>query len=667
MAVLLLLCCAAPPAFAKVQLAVDVGWENKFRAGKWTPLFITLQESSPRQVILEVYSPADRRYALNIKQGLTIGPQPVVVPIYAPLSFRLDETTITVRDGNTGRRLEHLIVNDFPVYANQPGPQAVSAQDPFIVISGNASGERMLQAQLRHQNVNTAFIAANRLPITPVGYESIDVLLLNQPELSRLNVEQQGAIAAWVRGGGLLVIIPGSAPPPAIGPLIEILPARIGAIRQLDLDPAVVKKAGLPARFAKLKGRDLTDAAPDARAVPLFDPSGPKAVRRWVGMGQVMLLPVEVSSLAFDDANDALAFWRGTLTGMIDIPVVADNNTRGYYYGMNDDPRRIVAVRQTLDWIGDIPGAGSFGFSYVAIVLIAMMFIVGPVDWFVLKWLGKQPWTWVTISGWIGVVTLGSIYIGHVFKSGDVHFRTASVIDEAGGARVAALDLAGIYSPRTTEYDLEMRPSSWWRTASMTNPYGGSNILTEIVCHQDYRGNRPLPMLINVWNVRFLEGQEIGEEPPMVQAQLAHAPEGRNLTGSITNRAPFPLSGILIRTRDGVTRLAGPIEPGATMQVSGAIVKDKTLVATTQISQQDQWQLYSQEMPTTRPTPQTINGVADLRAVRIDQQLAERDDIACVYATYEAPPDERLKVLNVTEPLTAHVGVVRALVPVQKP
>ena len=62
-AALLLLCCAAP-ALAKVQIAVDIGWENKFRSGKWTPLFITLQDSSPRQVIIEVYSPADRRYAV---------------------------------------------------------------------------------------------------------------------------------------------------------------------------------------------------------------------------------------------------------------------------------------------------------------------------------------------------------------------------------------------------------------------------------------------------------------------------------------------------------------------------------------------------------------------------------------------------------------------------
>ena len=665
LAALLLLCCA-PATLAKVQIAVDVGWENKFRAGRWTPMFITVQDAEPREVILEVYCPADRRYALNIQQGLTIGPQPVVVPVYAPLSYRLDETTVTIRDYQSGRRLEHLIVSDYPLYGNQPtGPQVVSAQDPFIVISGSANGQSTIQAQLRHQNVTSAFIAANRLPITPMGYDGVDVLMLNQPELSRLNLEQQAAMAAWVRAGGLLVIIPGSAPMPTIGPLIDILPAKIGPIRQLDLDPGIVKKAGLPPRFAKLTGRDLTEVAPDARQTPLFAPSGPKAVRRWVGLGQVMLLPVEISTLAFDRETDAQAFWRGTLKGVIDIPTEVDPNSRNYYYGMSDDPRRVVALRQTLDWIGDVPGAGSFGFSYVAVVLLAMMVIVGPVDWIVLKWIGRQPWTWVTITGWIGVVTLGSIYIGHIFKSGDVHFRTASVIDEAAGARVAALDLAGIYSPRTTRYDLEVQPYGWWRTASMTNPYGGSDFLTAIPCHQDYRGNRPLPLLINVWNVRFIEGHEIGEEPAMVQAQLALAP-GRRIKGNVTNRAPFPLKNLVIRTRDGVATPTGEIEPGATMQVDATVVKDKSLLATTQVSQQEQWQLYTQDVPTTQPTPQSINGIADLRAIRIDQQLAERDDVACVYATYAAPPGERVRLKDVIEPKSAHAGVIRAVVPVQK-
>jgi hypothetical protein len=444
------------------------------------------------------------------------------------------------------------------------------------------------------------------------------------------------------------------------------LPARLGEIRQLQLDPAVVKKAGLPSRFAKLTGRDLLDVPADARTIPLFAPTGPKAVRRWVGMGQVMLLPVDVSTLAFDSENDALGFWRETLKGVVNIPAAGEQKSGNGYYGMSDDPRRTVAVRQTLDWIGDVPGAGSFGFSYVAIVLLAMMFIVGPVDWFVLKWTNRQPWTWVTISGWIGVITLGSIYLGHVFKSGDVYFRSASVIDEAGGARVAALDLAGIYSPQTTEYDLEMTPYSWWRTASQTNPWsGGSNMLTEIACHQDYRGNRPLPMLINVWNVRFIEGVQVGDEPAMLQAQVTQLPD-HSISGSVTNRAPFSISDVIIRTRDGIARIHGTIEQGATMAVSGKMVKDKTLAATTQMTDQEQWALYSQEVPTTLPTAFTTNGLADMRTLRIDQQLAERDDVACVYATYNAPPTERLKLNGVADPKTQHVGVIRALVPMQK-
>jgi hypothetical protein len=668
LAMLVLLCCATTmpsAALAKVKLTIDVGWENKFRPGKWTPLFLTLQESEPRQVVVEVYCPTDRRYALNVKQGLTIGPQPVTVPIYVPLSYRLDETTVTVRAADSGRRLEYLIVNDFPVYGNQSGPQAVPVLDPFILISGNSGGERMLQAQLRHQNINTAYIATNRLPITPVGYESMDVLLLNQPDFARFNVEQQGAIATWVRSGGLLVIIPGSDPAPTIGPIAEILPARLGEIQQISLDPSIVKKAGLPARFAKLTGRELREPAPDSKPIPLFDPAGPSAVRRWVGMGQVMILPVDVSNLAFDDSEKGLAFWRSTFKGLIQLPVAVDSNNSNYY-GSSEDPRRSIAVRQTLDWIGDVPGAGSFGFSYVAIVLLAMMLIVGPVDWFLLKWMGRQPWTWVTISGWIGLITLGSIFIGHIFKSGEVHYRSASLLDEAGGARVASIDMIGIYSPQTTEYDLEMTPHSWWRASALSNPWGSSDtMLTEIPCHQDYRGNRPLPMLINVWNVRFIEGQELGEEPAMIQAQLAPA-AGRSIAGSITNRAPFALKDILIRTRDGVAAIKGTIEPGATMQVSGPLVTDKTLASTTQMSNNEAWGLYSQEVPTTRPSPQSINGVGDLRAMRIDQQLNDRDDVACIYATYEAAPGERVKLANVQEPREAHVGVIRALVTMQK-
>src|SRR5881628_1973869 len=86
---LLLLCRVAA---AEVKLNLDVGWNGYYRAGRWTPLFVTLADTSKsRQALIELYTPTDRRYAVLIRQSLAIGPAPVTVPIYLPLSNQTDE------------------------------------------------------------------------------------------------------------------------------------------------------------------------------------------------------------------------------------------------------------------------------------------------------------------------------------------------------------------------------------------------------------------------------------------------------------------------------------------------------------------------------------------------------------------------------------------------
>jgi hypothetical protein len=79
-----------------------------------------------------------------------------------------------------------------------------------------------------------------------------------------------------------------------------------------------------------------------------------------------------------------------------------------------------------------------------------------------------------------------------VFKSGELHFRTTSIIDESDGARVAATDVAAIYSPRTADYELKCDPEGWWKPASEFIGWsnGGPGLKVDIPCHQDYNGNR---------------------------------------------------------------------------------------------------------------------------------------------------------------------------------
>src|SRR5262249_35178355 len=138
-----------------------------------------------------------------------------------------------------------------------------------------------------------------------------------------------------------------------------------------------------------------------------------------------------------------------------------------------------------------------------------------------LKWMGRQPWTWVTTSGWIALVTLGAISLGYVLKSGDLHFRTVTLMDEADGQRAALTTLAGIYSPRTNEYDLKFDPQSWCGPAIDNGSYRrGDGLAIEIDCHQDYRGSRPFPMQINVWQLRFLQGSNYTPTGGVIFAKL---------------------------------------------------------------------------------------------------------------------------------------------------
>jgi hypothetical protein len=659
---------AAEKAGAKVHLFADVGWSNHFRSGRWTPIYLTLSDTTPRQVVVEIYAPTDRRYAMKIRQSLAIGPQDTTIPIYVPFWYQLDQASVTVRDANSMRRLGDLVLADMTATpTSAPNiPQDVPGDALFIGISGNGQTERLLESQLQSDKISAGFVPLERLPASPIGYDGLDLLILNSADLGRISGDQQDSIAAWVRSGGTLMLWPGTDPIPQAGAIIGMLPCRIGENQVFMVDAQRIKSAGLPKRFEHLRGRELLDISSDAKVIELFGDSKLRGYRRWVGDGQVAVLPVDVSMLTFDSPTSAMAFWRQTLHGLGDIPLPqAPNATFAPYppYGQQ------TALRGSLDWIGNIPGAGEFGFGYLAATLLGMMLIVGPVDWFVLKWLGKQPWTWVTITGWIGVVTFGAIYAGYLIKSGDVVYRTVTLIDEAGGARVASLDLAGIYSPQTRGYDFQVDPQSWWSPASDGNIYGASGLQLEIPCHQDYRGNRPEDLLINIWNLRLLEGLSYVPATTIIEAKLNR--KGHQIAGTLINHSDQTIDHLRIRTAEGVATLTQSIEPGKSIQVQASLdPRDKTLSATPPPAEA-QWQWYQQQQQSSgsdRPRFPLMNNLAPRRGAQIDRMLAEQSDAAVVYAEFTGGNEDRMKLnqpANEKPASEAHIGAVRAVVRMQ--
>src|SRR5687768_10831572 len=98
---------------ADLQIDVSIGWQGAYRGGRWTPIYVTATDNKPRQVILELYAPADQNYAMKVRQSFPIGPTPVTRALYVPLMYSLHQASITLHDANTLRRLGTVELDDF--------------------------------------------------------------------------------------------------------------------------------------------------------------------------------------------------------------------------------------------------------------------------------------------------------------------------------------------------------------------------------------------------------------------------------------------------------------------------------------------------------------------------------------------------------------------------
>lgn len=655
-AILLLLCGVGSSAPA-ATLNVEVGWGGAYRPGRWTPIFITAADARPRAVQMEVYVPHDDIQAMVIHQTVTISPTPTTIALYLPLGPRAEELSVTLRDPNSIRKVAEWI--NTPGFT--PGPVAAQSQyvDQLVGVSGYGSVHRLLESQLRDtQRVSASSIDPLRLPSAARGYDALNVLVLNQPDLSRISREQQQAIVDWVRAGGFLVCWMGEQQPAPASPVLDALPVEIGENVAVNIPPTAVQSAGLPDRFADLKGRSLTPRR-GAEPLPLFD-GAVSAYRHRFGLGHIVVLPIDASSLLFRDGSKARDFWRPLLQGGIEYRSdQGDSGGPAYYYNPYTDAaaqRRSLAASNVMDRLGDVPGVGQFGISYVVLVMLGMMVVVGPVDWIVLKKLGRQPWTWMTTTGWIALVTLGAIFIGQLFKSGQLHFRTLRLTDQIGNVSVASIDTIGIYSPRTAWYGLKVNPESWWEPLAANANYYTSAARNDIPFHQDYRGNRPDVQSINVWNLRFLVSESLAAAAPTIAANLrVQTTDGKRfLVGTITNTGASPLTSLRARTAESECEIGGPpLPPQSVREIRAELIQRPK-----------------------RPSPVGGNfeghpretvavdipfGLAAERSAEIDRILASSDSHVCIYAEIESTPG-----IASVEPLPEveqHRELIRALLP----
>lgn len=364
------------------------------------------------------------------------------------------------------------------------------------------------------------------LPDHWFGFSSVDILVWRRPDPTELTPEQQEALRGWVAAGGTLIVALGDNHAEwAASPMAGLVPARIGSLAPSTSALGTVWSlagSGLPPGVAAANASDDPDDGPAGLPVvritanPGADVAWqtldgvPLMLTAWSGTGKVVLLAFDPAAGELRGGFDRARMWREifglwappTREALADFYGDIEAAEGPYRAGLAGPPMQVptgtcavtpalaaVMGERTIGshtqedlavqigaapsrqawWTGLVAAIGSFSaaaplsLSFIVLFGLGYLFVIGPVDYFVLRRIGRPMLTWATFP----VLAIGfSVAAGLVVqrsKAGDSEIHCLSVVDIYDSADVLRSESwCSIWASRRTDVEIAPPRGKGW-------------------------------------------------------------------------------------------------------------------------------------------------------------------------------------------------------------
>jgi hypothetical protein len=428
MTALLLILMALPgPQEGEITHDISFGLERHYRAGFWTYARITLENRSTRSTGIEATVVArcgDQTFETRSHFAMGPGSRKTRFVYFRP-DAGLADIKVYLEEGGKGDDVTPEMKPHNPVdtiILVAPSPSKDSRVDEVIRRAYGQRGERFQSIEL----------PLGRLPDRRLGLDPVRTLILPDGGIGVRN-DQADAIRHWVAAGGDLVIGGGrTAAEIGESPLLEMLPVLPGGTTRLDALPTT-------SEFLETSLRTplhVTTGSLLAGEVILWENEVPLIFRRGYGQGTVTFLAFDPDALVREEGGGVTALWTYL------IPLEGGNALL--------PPVSIApAVRFVRNSVQKFTQGEPIPLGWIILFVLCYVVVIGPVDYLVLKRLGKLEWTWFTFT--ISVVVFSALaYFGSVLLRGqDLAIREMALLDldPATGWRTSSTFL-GVYSPQ---------------------------------------------------------------------------------------------------------------------------------------------------------------------------------------------------------------------------
>ena len=523
---------------------------------------------------------------------------------------------LVVRDAEGTEKIK----TRFPIQQSpELGPAMLPISMPWIVVIGDPLGVETIGANeilQRQASVAVSKPTAKDFPDRSWGYDGVNLVIITgqgSELLQQLSGEQTQAIVDWVRGGGRLFLTLGKTGVDLLNSspwLAQLLPISESDLSTREMNPSAIENYTASQNplepftgvmLPRGQGNILVTGRTTRRVTT------PMAVEYIVGFGHVTVVAADLDEgqlVSWSERLDLVKRLNASVLNVADSDELAISRSTAF-----DDLSG--QMRASLD---QFELKRKFPFSVVALILMALVAAVGPLDYLLVNRLLGRP-----LLGWLSfplmAIGLSAILITQSTPSLDPDQSTDASLLRCNQFEVFDVDaIAGVgrgfvwsylYSHSAAQLDLKAEPSLTLQAMSSeidsirTLPFG-------------YAGRTFGGIQISGEDPRF-PAYEVGLQDGQMDRSsvigLALAPRSSKSMATHASFRPRLSTDVMLSRRAGSELLFGELTNPLTVDLLDGMLIYRNLVYL---------------LPTRFPAGSVISEVGDLRQKPFRWQLARR-------------------------------------------
>lgn len=543
---------AVAVSYSDVEMIASPAFSGYFKYGEWLPIWVELNNPG-----------FDLQSEIRV-QVVSASTMVFTTPVELPAGAR-KRLPIYILPNNFSRQVVVELVSQNDLLASYR--ISLNPQPAITYMIGVLNPDRGALALLetiqlpgQTRPIKIVDLNLSELPEQFEGLRSFDLIIINRTDTSSMTPAQSRALETWVRRGGRLVL-GGGVDAASVLAGLEFSPISSTdlSVEEVDSLPGLEAYVG-EERPIRVPGPFVVARAPEAGTRPIISQGDLPLVLEWtIDKGYLDFIALDASGSPFDAWNGAISFWEKLLAPGAAYPTSA--------------PLDISARQQFASGIvyplSNLPMLDLPSIKGLALLLAIYIFLVGPINYWVLRRKNRLHLAWVTIPAITLVFSAASFGLGYALHGTDIFINKIAVIQLEPSGRARVDSYIGLFSPAQQAYEVKiyssglLSPLSPYYDPWMSSPPSGLSESRRITLVQ---GDPAIVRGLSVeqWSMQSFMSEGAPMEFGVVQADLRL--EDDHLKGVIANNSSYNLTDAMVILGQKFQRL-GDLAAGASANV----------------------------------------------------------------------------------------------------